>query len=361
VPNPPASGDYFGQATTPVGDWDGDGNSDLVIASPLADDGGRNKGAIELCFLNSDGTIREQRRISSTSGGFGTGLDVRDSFGGRGVSLLGDVDGDGLTDAAVGAYLDDDGGTEAGAIWILFLNADFTVKSKTKISATSGNLSYAPLAGDNFGHSIAAVGDWDGNGVPDIATGANADDTGGTDAGSFSLLLLNSDATVKYQFVINATNNAFPGITIPASDRFSRTVAYMGDHRQNGTRSIAIGGGAHTTGHVWILHFEDFALWVDGLVSGQNGSMRVASAQANAQVSFAWSAKGGGPTSSQWGTLELTAPYFFAGSVNANQNGVAELNAAVPPGLAGTQIWFQAGELVAGNLQLTNGVSTTIN
>ena len=38
------------------------------------------------------------------------------------TSVIGDLDGDGDLDIATGAYLDDDGGTDRGAIWVLNMN-----------------------------------------------------------------------------------------------------------------------------------------------------------------------------------------------------------------------------------------------
>ena len=50
---------------------------------------------------------------------------------------MGDLDGDGITDLAVGAYYDD-GGSDRGAVWILFLNSSGNTKSYQKISDTAG-------------------------------------------------------------------------------------------------------------------------------------------------------------------------------------------------------------------------------
>jgi len=78
-------------------------------------------------------------QIHNTSGGFSGGLTSGDRFG-RAVTSLGDLDGDGIDDLAVCAKRDDDGGTDTGSVYILFLNQDGTVKSDTKISNGNGGL-----------------------------------------------------------------------------------------------------------------------------------------------------------------------------------------------------------------------------
>ncbi len=60
-----------------------------------------------------------------------------DEFG-RSVTAPGDLDGDGVTDIAVGAPLDDTGGSNRGAVHVLFLNSDGTVKSSQKIAKQPG-------------------------------------------------------------------------------------------------------------------------------------------------------------------------------------------------------------------------------
>ncbi|EOD13154.1 hypothetical protein EMIHUDRAFT_212898 [Emiliania huxleyi CCMP1516] len=77
------------------------------------------------------------QKISSTQGGFAGVLDDGDWFG-HSVAFISDLDGDGVSDLAVGAIFDDDGGPDRGAVYILFLNTDGTVKSHTKISDTQG-------------------------------------------------------------------------------------------------------------------------------------------------------------------------------------------------------------------------------
>ena len=62
-------------------------------------------------------------------------MDNIDEFG-HSLTSLGDLDGDGVTDIGVGTPFDDDGGDNRGAIYIIFLNSDATVKTFQKISDT---------------------------------------------------------------------------------------------------------------------------------------------------------------------------------------------------------------------------------
>jgi hypothetical protein len=60
-------------------------------------------------------------------------LDRGDRFG-RDHDKIGDVNGDGVIDIVVGARSDDDGEIDAGAVYILFMNNNGTLKSFQKIS-----------------------------------------------------------------------------------------------------------------------------------------------------------------------------------------------------------------------------------
>ena len=63
-------GDHFGVSVTTIGDLNNDGIVDLAVGSPGDDDGGKDKGAIYILFLNSDATVKSYQKISDTSGNF---------------------------------------------------------------------------------------------------------------------------------------------------------------------------------------------------------------------------------------------------------------------------------------------------
>ena len=178
--------DQFGHVIACLGDLDDDGVVDLAVSAPRDDDGGEppdaDRGAVWILFLNNDGTVDSHQKISDTEGGFTGTLDVWDAFGRR-LASIEDLDGDGVTDLAAAAY-DDDGGTDRGAVWLLFLNADGTVKCHQKISSTQGGFDGPLDDGDCFGFGLAFLGDQNGDGVGDLAVGARLDDDGGTDRGA---------------------------------------------------------------------------------------------------------------------------------------------------------------------------------
>jgi len=194
--------------------------------------------------------------INPLSGGFGTGLFPEDQFGGREVAMLGDIDNDGTKELAVGAFMSDGG---KGAIWILSLdNTTFNVVSKLKI--TEGLNGFTDTltigvnpngtAGANLGHALCNVGDLNGDGVPDLLTGANQQNEGWG-----YILYLNADKTVKTFTRINNTDGGF-GLILDPQERFSRSISFVGDLRADGTIAVNYGGGAGGTGTLYLLFLK---------------------------------------------------------------------------------------------------------
>ncbi len=198
--------------------------------------------------------------------GFTGTLDDDDLFG-RSVASLGDLDGDGVGDLAVGAIFDADRGSQPGAVWVLLLNTNGTVKSHQKISATEGGFKGKLNDENEFGSSVASLGDLDGDGVSDLAVGARHDDHGTTGVGAVWILFLNPDGTVKSHQKIRNTEGGFTGTG--GHDDFGVSVASLGDLDGDGVSDLAVGAwhdrdGGHRRGAVWVLFLN-----TDGTVKAQ--------------------------------------------------------------------------------------------
>jgi hypothetical protein len=250
------NGDSFGSSVVALGDLDGNGITELAVGA-IGDD---QRGAVWVLFLNSDGSVKaNQKKISATGGGFSGVLDFGDAFG-RSVAALGDLNGDGLPDLAVGASEDDDGGDGRGAIWILFMNANGTVKSHQKISNTEGGFTGILDDGDFFGSSVAALGDLNGDGATELAVGAFWDDDGGafqySNLGAVWILSLNTGGTVMNYQKISATSGNFAGV-LSENNGFGSSLAVLGDLNADGVIDLAVGAPDHNG--VWVLFLQSDA------------------------------------------------------------------------------------------------------
>ena len=225
-----SDGDRFGSSVAWLGDLDGAGGvaGVLAVGANGDDTGGTDRGAVHLLFLNADGSVRSTSKLDDSTTN-GPTLAHHDVFGSS-VAWLGDLDGagDSVGVLAVGATGDDTRGFRRGAVHLLFLNTDGSVRSTIKLddSTTNG----PTLANyDVFGRSVAWLGDLDGTGdsVGVLAVGATGDDTRGFRRGAVHLLFLNADGSVRS--TIKLDDSTTNGPTLANYDFFGSSVAWLGD------------------------------------------------------------------------------------------------------------------------------------
>jgi len=350
--------DRFGTSVAALGDLDRDGVTDLAVGAIQDDDGGNNRGAVWVLFLNTDGTVKSYQKISDTDGGF-TGLLTDEDWFGRSIAWLSDLDGNDVSDLTVGANLDSDGGDNRGAVWVLFLNTDGTVKSHQKISDTYGGFTGILDDNDRFGTSVAAPGDLDRDGVGDLAVGAQVDDDGGNDRGAVWVLFLNSNGTVKSHQKVSDTEGGFEG-ALDDADWFGQSVAALGDFDGDGVEDLAVGAGGdddggRDRGAVWVLFLDGVPAGPDLSILGScPGAMRfsVQGATPLERVAYLY-ARGEGrlriPDGSPCAgtTLGLNNTAQLADVVRADANGTANLDIPNVPNAACGHIYIQAIDLSA--------------
>lgn len=287
--------DQFGSSVASIGDLNGDGIDDLVVGASFDDDGVNGAGAVWILFMTDLGTVSGFQKISQTEGNFGGAVSSFDRFGAS-VAGIGDVDGDGIPDIAVGAPLDDEGGDTAadnyGAVWILRLDTDGTVLAEQKIAAESGGFDTVfgndLDDGSRFGSALAAYGDVNGDGRPELVVGAEGDEDGGfasDDRGAVYILTLATDLTVSGGGKISEQQGNFSfggGSKLKDFDRFGASVAVVGDLNLDGVGDLAVGmpgrddGGTNHGGLYLLLMAPDFTVRESVLISpGEGGFFQV--------------------------------------------------------------------------------------
>ena len=190
-----ATGSYAPMSIA-AGDLNGDGAIDLVVASQCASSAGCGAGQVSVLLGNGDGTF--QSPVPYTTG-----------TGGSYFVVTGDFNGDGNLDVAVANQTSGN-----SLVAILLGNGDGTLRAPA--SYTTG----APSA------AFLAVGDFNGDGVPDLVV-AN----GGAD--SVSILIGNGDG-------------AFQAAAIYASGgAFAYSVA-VADFNGDGASDLAVVNGCAT-------------------------------------------------------------------------------------------------------------------
>lgn len=185
VPGGAAEGDFFGYSVA-TGDFDADGYGDLAVGAPT-DRVSREAGAGSVLVLygSGDGLGADGGQlITQASPGVPDRPEWGDLFG---FSLaVGDFDGDGVSDLAVGSIREETSGRDdAGAVTVLFgaTGIGLSGAGAQLLVRGEGGLVDRSDAGDLMGFSLAS-GDFDGDTYDDLAVGVPHDDYYSRDSGS---------------------------------------------------------------------------------------------------------------------------------------------------------------------------------
>ena len=236
--------DWFGSSVAAVGDVDGDGRSEVVVGAPFWDAPGRvDSGGVFVYGLNADGSVRSTQTYGARNRG-SVHLGSSDNFG-VSVAAVGDVDGDGAPDVAVGAHKYDDPETgleNVGCVYICYMDAKRNgVRDCVRLAAARhANVLDDPYpslrTNDYFGASLASLGR-DGDGHLELLVGASGVDDGGARAGAAFLLTVDKDGSVlKHRKYSAATE---PLLALRGGDHFGSSFAAV-----HAGASILLYGGA---------------------------------------------------------------------------------------------------------------------
>ncbi|MAF64326.1 MAG: hypothetical protein CMJ84_01530 [Planctomycetes bacterium] len=188
------NGERHGAAVAGAGDVNGDGFDDVICGSPTRGGGFLFKGGATV-YSGQNGTVLYNYDGGATSEHFGAA-----------VSGAGDIDGDGRADFVIGIPGGDVPDVDAGGARV-YAGAD-------------GSLLYefhGDGAGDRFGTSVAAAGDVDGDGTPDLIVGAHGADNGGSCAG-IARVFSGTDGSVLFTLIGADEGDWFGGSVDGAGD-----------------------------------------------------------------------------------------------------------------------------------------------
>lgn len=317
------AGEQLGHTVSDIGDLDGDGHGDFAIAAPYADvDGWVDAGELrfysgrtglrlrryrgdrdyqELGFavaglgdLDGDGhgdvaigmnvgRFRYPGEVWVTTGRTGRILyrlsgEASYDFFGSALAGIGDVDGDGYADLAIGAPGRDDNGNNSGRVQI------WSGMSRTVIHTF-----YGSAANEDFGFAVGAPGDVDGDGIGDLLVGAPRYDLPGKpDCGAAVLYSGKSGARL------------WSGYGDAAGDGFGCSVSGAGDVNGDGTPDLIVGAHRHAA-----------SAGLARVFSGRDGAVLHSWVGATAGDEFGYAVRGAGDVDGDGrGDLLVGAPSF---------------------------------------------------
>ncbi len=201
--------DFLGQSVAGAGDVDGDGFDDLIVGAPYGDwRGVRDVGNVWIYSGATGAVIRLYRGLQA-----GNTLGVC-------VAGLGDVNGDGYSDVAMGAPRANIGGSYyVGTVLV------FSGSTGTLLYRFDGSLSF-----EFFGCPLAAAGDVDGDGHADILLASRKASPGG---------VLGAGSAFVYSGRTGALLHRFDGAT--PEEQLGESVAGAGDVDGDGFADLILG------------------------------------------------------------------------------------------------------------------------
>lgn len=271
VVGPQRQRDRIGISVSAAGDVDGDGLADLLIGADgvaNAATGTRNGGAAVVLGSASSATVYTDPLAANgqavftcppaeaagtcptpTRRGYWINGAVAADATGYSVAGIGDVNGDGTPDFAIGAYGFDPVNpaspattmSGAGATYVVHGKTSGTVQELSALTDASGYRIDGQKAGDRFGRQVGLIGDFDGNGARDLVIGADMAARGvTTQNGELTVALLGK--------LVTTTTVAGPASVAPTRDAtFTANVGkQVGDQTPlaEGTVSFTLGGAA---------------------------------------------------------------------------------------------------------------------
>jgi hypothetical protein len=216
---------YFGNSVSSAGDVNGDGYSDVIVGAYEYDNGQSNEGRAYVYHGSSGGL--------STSPNWTAESNQANAQFGSSVSTAGDVNGDGYSDAIVGAPMYNGGQTYEGIAFVYY--GSNTGLSTSPNWTAESNQEYA-----RFGNSVSTAGDVNGDGYSDVIVGAFWYENGQTTEGGAFVYHGSSGGL--------STSPNWTAESNQGSAYFGCSVSSAGDVNGDGYSDVIIGADYYNSG-----------------------------------------------------------------------------------------------------------------
>jgi hypothetical protein len=219
-----------------AGDVNGDGVPDLLIGAPSASYSGRSgSGAVYVVFAQPNMTSVDLGSLGSD--GYQIGGAVAGAQAGAAVANAGDINGDGIPDAIVGAP----GEFADGAVYVVFGKATTTAVDLSSLGTqgfriSDGRTCYCIPSGTTWGsigNEVAGPGDVNGDGRPDILIGQRQSPDGSNGEAAF-VVFGKADTSA-----VDLTSLGAGGYRIN-TDGFSPAISSAGDINGDGLNDVLV-------------------------------------------------------------------------------------------------------------------------
>ena len=224
----------FGMALA-TGDFDGDGRDELAVGAPGADEvvsGVTHTDAGRVVVYDFENGAWDSGVVWTQDGALPDSPENGDLFGA--ALAAGDFDHDGFDDLAIGVpYESVSTAADAGAVHVIKgSGAGLTVDASQLVNRTVASLGLVAGVEAEFGRSLAA-GDFDSDGVEDLAIGSPGQSIGGlADTGEVIMVLGIEGVGVATAFFVQQLTSAGVAGETAHGQRFGEALA-AGDFNQS--------------------------------------------------------------------------------------------------------------------------------